>query len=113
MFNNTSPDGYILDVAGHMHPNDPPELSPSGRVVRALQALDSRVVTSRFRSTVLEAIFHHAVGEQFNPDDEEYGKKLILRLERRYGKKRTRELLIERCDVLNTWRYRDARFIPD
>jgi hypothetical protein len=112
MYNHTPPDSYVVDVVGRIHLQDLPKLSPSHRVVRALQAVDPRIVTTRFRSTVLNAIFDHALVQHFN-DDEEYVKRLIPRLERRYGKKRTRHLLIERCDILNTWRFRDAWFIPD
>jgi len=112
MYNHTPPDSYVLDIVGRVHLNSRPARSPSHRVVRALQTVEPRIVTTGFRSTVLNAIFDHALIEHFN-DDEEYVRKLIPRLERRYGKKRTRHLLIQRCDILNTWRYRDARFIPD
>jgi hypothetical protein len=112
MYNHTPADGYILDIVGRVHLNREPARSPSHRVVRALQAIDPRVRTTGFRSTVLNAIFDHALIEHYH-DDEKYVKKLVARLERRYGKTRTRRLLIERCDILNTWRYRDARFIPD
>jgi len=111
MYNHTPPESYILDIVGGVHQQDS-KLRPSARVVRALQALDARIVTKRFRTTVLNAIFDHAVVQHFN-DDEAYVGRRIARLQQRYGKKRTRELPIERCDILNTWRYRDARFIPD
>jgi hypothetical protein len=112
MYNHTPPDSYVLDIVGNIRPKDLPKLSPSHRVVHALQALDSRIVHTGFRSTVLNAIFDCAVVQHFN-DDEDYVKRLVPRLERRYGKKRTRALLIGRCDILNTWRYRDAGFRPD
>jgi hypothetical protein len=56
MYNHTPADGYVLHIAGHIRPADYPDLSPSDRVVRALQALDSRVLSGRFRSKVLDAI---------------------------------------------------------
>lgn len=112
MYNHTPGDGYVLNIAGRIRPTDYPQLSPSHRVVRALQALDSRIVTTGLRSKVLAAIFDHALVQHFN-DDDGYVRRLVARLERRYGKKRTRRLLLDRCDMLKTWRYRDARFRPD
>jgi hypothetical protein len=112
MYNHTPADDYILSIVGHIRPADLLNLSPSDRVVRALKALDPRVVTGGFRSKVLNAIFEHALVEHFN-DDEEYVRKLVPRLERKCGRKRARNLLLERCEILNTWRHRDARFRPD
>src|SRR5947208_2301646 len=109
MYNHTPADAYILHIAGQMRPADHPDLSPSDRVVRTLQAFDSRVVTGRFRSKVLEAIYLHALIDHFN-DDEEYVKKLIPRLELKCGKKRARRLLIKRCEILESWQHRDATF---
>jgi hypothetical protein len=114
MYNHTPADGYILQIVGTIHPNDRSHRSPSHRVVSALQGLNPRIQTKGFRSAVLDAIFEHAVVEHFDDvDDEAYGRRLLDRLKRRYGAKRTRELLVDRCDVLNTWRHRDARFRPD
>jgi hypothetical protein len=61
---------------------------------------------------VLDAIFEHALIE-FYGDDEEYVKRLVARAGRRFGAKRARKLLIDRCDYLHTWKYRDATFRPD
>lgn len=114
MHNHTPPDGYVLEIAGTIRPNDQSHRTPSHRVVAALQALDSRIETKEFRSTVLDTIFEHAVVEHFDDvEDETYGRRLLDRLKRRYGTKRTRDLLVDRCDVLNTWRHRDAQFRPD
>jgi hypothetical protein len=56
----------------------------------------------------------HALGEIFNPDDDDdYVHRLVPRLERMYGKKRAKQLLLERCEVLDGWRHRDATFRPD
>jgi len=112
MYNNMPPDGYVVDIVGRGLLSIAPGRSPSHRVVHALQAADPRILTSGFRSTVLNAIFEHGVAEHFNDDDDRV-KKLVPRLERRFGKKRARRLLIDHCDILHTWRHRDARFIPD
>jgi hypothetical protein len=114
MYNHTPANGYILDVAGRIMPADRPGLSPSDRVVRALQAVDPRIQARGFRAKVLDAVYLHALGEHFNPhDDEEYVNRLIPRVERKYGKRRARELLLQRCEILETWRHRDATFRPD
>jgi len=114
MYNHTPADQYVLEIAGAIRPTDRSHRTPSHRVAAALQARDPRIQTTEFRSTVFDAIFEHAVVEHFDDvDDETYGRRLLDRLNRRYGSKRTRELLVERCDVLNTWRHRDARFRPD
>src|SRR6267378_8189157 len=102
MYNHTPADGYVLEIAGAIRPTDRSHRTSSHRVVAALQALDSRIQTMEFRSTVLDAIFEHAVVQHFDDvHDETYGTRLLDRLKRRYGIKRTREVLIDRCDVLN------------
>src|SRR3954470_3372840 len=103
MYNHTPADGYIIQIAGSIRPQDYPELSSSHRIVRALQAVDSRIATNRFRSTVLDAIFEHAIVQHLN-DDEQYAKTVIAKLERRWGKKRARNFFINYCDILQTWR---------
>src|SRR5437879_282523 len=104
MYNHTPADGYILHIAGNIRPADHPNLSPSDRLVRALQVLDPRIQTRGFRAKVFDAIYMHALGELFNPDDdEEYVNRLVPRLERRYGKKRAGQLLLQRCEILDSW----------
>ena len=114
VYNHTPVDGYVLQIAGHIRPGDHPTLSPSDRVVRALQAVDPRIDTRKFRAKVFDAIYLHALGELFNPDDDDhYVERLVSRLERRYGKKHARHLLLERCEILESWQHRDATFRPD
>jgi hypothetical protein len=112
MHYNTEPHEYVLPIAGQFHPNDYRRMSPSERIFRVLQKVDARVTRNKFRASVLDAIFDDGVTSFFN-DDEEHAKKVCRRLARRVGKARARRLLIERCDILDTWRHRDARFRPD
>lgn len=112
MYNHTPVDGYVHNLASLISPTDHLDVSPSNRIVRLLQARDLRIATKGFRSNVLKAIFRHALLEDFN-EDEQRLDNVIARLERRFGKKRAKNILNKRCDVLDTWRTRDSRFIPD
>jgi len=109
---NTEPEQYVVPIAGRFHPNDYRNMSPSERIFQVLQKTDQRITRNNFRSSVLDAIFEDGVVSFFD-DDEERARRVRQRLERRIGKTRARRLLIERCDILDTWRTRDARFRPD
>src|SRR3989442_12497163 len=111
MHYNTEPAAYVLNIAGQFRPADYPGMSPSHRIARVLQATDARIQTKGFRSAVLEAIFMDGVAVHTD-DDDDHAQRLRVRLERRFGRKRARHLLIDRGDIFNTWRYRDAPFIP-
>ena len=109
---NTEPERYAFDVFAHVY--DDSELagiSPSGRVVAALKREDSRVQTRGFRQSVLDAIFEDALYEDY--DDRAHVDKLRFRLIRRFGAKRAREILIERVEILDSWKNRDSSMIPD
>lgn len=110
-FLNTHAHEYQIDIYRYLLARPREGESPSERVVRALMLADPRVQMRGFRVAVLNAIFEDGVGEHFL--DEIWAEKLISRAKRRFGSKRTRQLLIHRCDILTTWKYRDANFVPD
>lgn len=110
-FLNTHVHEYQIDIYRFLLARPREGESPSAHVVRALMLADPRVQMRGFREAVLNAIFEDGVNEHFL--DEIRAEKLISRAKRRFGSKRTRRLLIDRCDILTTWKYRDANFVPD
>ncbi len=108
---NTDAGDYAWQLASHISRTLEAGSSPSKRVIKSLQAADPRIRTAGFRKTVLDAIFFDEVNNDY--DDEEYSKKLIERITRRYGKKVAHRTLVARCEILETWRHRDASMVPD
>ena len=108
---NTDPNNYIVEIAGKVRDIERNGLTPSQRVVRALQLVRPEIATHGFRKNVLESIFDDGVASEFY--DDKYRERLLNRLYRWWGKERTKRALLERCEILGTWKYRDSRFIPD
>lgn len=109
-FQNTEPSRYVLDIYGALGGLREVETTPSNRVVLTLQAENPSIKTKEFRKSVLSSIFDDAVEQHFN--DKDYEERYVRRLKRWAGKN-YRQRLIESCEILSTWRYRDARFVPD
>ena len=107
---NTKPEDYIIDLLGKIPTEQEEGVTPSKNVRTALQSTHPDVKIKRFRQTVLEAIFEDGVEEQYGSPD--LKDKLIYRVVRRFGKKRAKEILASRCEILNSWKY-DSRFVPD
>jgi hypothetical protein len=110
---NTSAEDYVVHLAGRVDRSRELGRTQSVRVVRRLQEIDPRVSTKGFRQAVLKAIFDDAVRENFFFLNDERRKKLLARLERRFGRVRTTEILVEECEILGCWKDRDSRFTPD
>jgi hypothetical protein len=110
-FQNTNPNSYVIDIQDELAKLPTSKCSPSSFIIDVLKKLDSRIKTKQFRSKVLDVIYSDGLASQFF--DQDHLSRLVSRSNRRFGHKRTRQLLINRCDVLQTWKYRDARFIPD
>ena len=109
---NTEPDQYVLAVTDIiLRVPVAPGSTPSHRMVDALRATDSRVQKYGFRAAVLDAIFDDAVDQNY--EDESKALRLRQRLERRFGRRRARKMLISRVEVLESWKNRDGNFVPD
>lgn len=108
---NTVAYNYVVDVVGKVRSITQRGITPSKRVVLALQAVNPKIMTHGFRKNVLNAIFEDAIASELF--DDRYRERLLTRLNRRWGKERARRVLIERFEILDCWRNRDARFVPD
>lgn len=108
---NTAASDYAWQLSGHISRKLESGSSPSKRVIQALQKSDPRVRTVGFRRTVLDAIYFDGVNSGY--DDENYSKRLIDRVIRRYGKRVAYRILIKRSEILETWKHRDATMVPD
>lgn len=108
---NTQSESYAYQLFGRVPYNKGCQLTPSSRVVLALQKVNPQIKTKGFRKSVLDAIMMDGIGIDY--EDDEYPERLVQRLIRRFGKMKARNILIEKFDILQTWRYRDARMIPD
>jgi hypothetical protein len=94
---NTEPEEYVLDVLSLIYERTVGlGLTPSHQVVAALQHVDERVQTLGFRRAVLDAIFDDALDHDYG--DAVHIAKLQADLLRRFGAKRTREILIHRVE---------------
>lgn len=109
---NSQAADYAFDLRQRL-PQIPKMKTPSHRVISALQKIDSRIQSSGFREAVLSAIFKDAVEEYFGFGSDEYGWKVVSRLQRRFGIRHARKVLNKRCDSLYCWKYRDGSFLPD
>lgn len=107
---NTDPRSYVIDLSGKVRDVARSDITPSKRVVLALQSVRPDIKTSGFRKRVLDAIFDDAVEDEFS--DEQYRERFLRRLNR-WAKKNTRRILLDRCEILEMWRKRDCRFVPD
>jgi hypothetical protein len=110
-FHQTNPRAYVLDIAEAMRQISDKEITQSNRIVRALQLVRPDIAKESFRKKVQQAVFVDAIASDHpNPG---YAERFIARAERRFGKLKARKLLFERSDILQTWQYRDAKFVPD
>jgi hypothetical protein len=108
---NTNPNDYIINLTDKIRDNEVYGRTASNRVVYALQLTRPEIETRGFRRKVLEAIFDDGVSSEFY--DDKYRERLLTRLYRCWGKAKTKRILLQRCDVLWAWKYRDSHFIPD
>jgi hypothetical protein len=108
---NTNPVDYAFDLVGKIPRSKDHLVSPSNCVLAALQKACPSVQTKLFRRSVLEVIYDDCLADVW--EDGKYRARLVARLERRFGKAKARSILVERVDLLNTWRFRDALMIPD
>lgn len=107
---NTSPNQYVVNLSGLVRQISVGNFTASKRVILALQAADHRITTMRFRKTVTNAIFDDVVEQDY--PDEDYRRRLIRRLDK-WTSNKSRRILLEKCEILECWRNRDSRFIPD
>ena len=108
---NSNPFNYVLDISSAISSVKEVNLTPSHRVVRALQMIKPEICTKRFASKVLDAIFNDGVEEELF--DESYRTRYVRRLNRWFGKSGAKRLLIKRCEILDCWKNRDSGFVPD
>lgn len=107
---NTIATEYVFEIADHLL-NVDKTLSPSYRVIRALQKADPRVRTHRFSKSVLGAIFMDGVYNDFV--DHAYADRLVVRARQLWGRKRAEQVFVNRCEILETWKNRDGKIVPD
>lgn len=107
---NTAANDYVFDIADHLLKVDR-TLSPSYCVIGALQKADARVRTHRFSKSVLSAIFMDGVYNDFI--DHAYADRLVTRARRLWGKQRAERVFANRCEILESWRTRDGKIVPD
>jgi len=108
---NTNPADYAFDLVNKIPRSKDHSISPSNCVLAALKKACPATRTKFFRQSVLDAIFDDCLANDW--EDEKYCARLVERLERRFGKRKARSILVDRVDVLHTWRFRDALMIPD
>ena len=108
---NTEPSRYIIDVRGHMLTDVGSNITASNKLVLLLQSQRDGIETKRFRKNVLDAIFDDVLSEHYG--DVEYAMKIKNRAIRRFGKKKAIDNIIQRSEILDSWKNRDSRFIPD
>lgn len=107
----SDPRDYVVNVAETLRQVSDKGLTQSQRIVRALQLVRPEISSKGFRKTVQEAIYVDAVGSDY--PEPGYAERLIARAERQFGKVKARKLLFARSEILQTWKSRDARFVPD
>lgn len=107
----SDPRAYVMNVGETLRQISEERLTQSQKIVRALQILRPEISSKGFRKRVQEAIYVDAIGSD-HPDPG-YAERLIARAERRFGKLKSRKLLFERSEILQTWKDRDAKFVPD
>lgn len=107
---NTAPQDYIVDLAGRVRTIPSGDYTPSRRVALALQATDSRITTKGFRKAVTEAIFADTVEQEY--PNKNYRERFVRRLDK-WTQKKSKATLLDRCEILESWRKRDSRFVPD
>lgn len=108
---NTAPEDYIISLTGKVMRAEQLGKTPSEQIIYSLQANNPKIATKGFYKAVLNSILEDALKQEFF--DDKYRQKLVTRLERRFGKLRTRRVLIEQCDILYSWKHRNSRFVPD
>jgi hypothetical protein len=107
---NTDPEKYVVPLIGKVHWDPDCGQSPSRCVVAALRGIEPGIQVTCFRKCVLRAIWDDAIKEAF---DEEGVRERYLRRLRRWTKHNAEKHLITRCEILDTWKNRDCRFVPD
>lgn len=107
----SDPRAYVVNVTEALRQISDEGLTQSQKIVRALQIVCPEVATKGFRKRVQEAMYIDAIGSDYT--DPGYTERLIARAERRFGKHRARKFLFDRSEVLQTWKNRDAKFVPD
>lgn len=107
---NTSPHDYVVNITGLVRSVPDGDYTPSKQVILALQAADFRIATRGFRKAVTEAIFRDTIEQDY--PEKSYRERFIRRLDK-WTKKKSTTVLLDKCEILETWRKRDSRFIPD
>ena len=107
---NTQPNEYAVNISGNIAWDVDSKRTPSASVVAALKEARPEIQTTRFRRNVLDAIWNDGIEEAFG--SEQFREKYIRRL-KRWTKVNVRKHLIKRCEILDSWQHRDARFVPD
>lgn len=107
---NTGPENYVIRITGKILLSKQRAQTPSHSVVEALRQERPDIQTNGFRRNVLDAIWDDAVEDGLGggPQQERYLRRL-----NRWAKSNAREHLMKRCEILDTWRNRDSRFVPD
>jgi len=107
---NTDPMDYVVDLSGLVRQTPVGDYTPSKRVILALQQANQNIKTIGFRKHVTDAIFDDAVEQNYPIKD--YRDKLIRRLDK-WTKNKSKKVLLEKCEILEAWRKRNPRFVPD
>ena len=111
MSTNTLAEDYVMTLQRILRPSVPDLQTRSKALVKSLQLLNPKIQTKGFKLAVPSAIFEDGVNYDYPSAD--YSVKLGQRLERRFGKRLTRQLLCKHCEILHDWVNRDCRFVPD
>lgn len=104
---NTSPENYAKNISPNVADLAIGNLTPSKRVVLALQAACPGVRTTGFKKEVLKAILDDAC----NSESIEWREKYLRRLKRWTGR-RYLSHFYERFEILASWKQR-YRVVPD
>ena len=76
-------------------------VSPSNRVVRALQAADPRIQTKGFRKSAMEALFASACTEHY--ETEERFQRVCARARAWFGHTSAKQLLTDGVEILESY----------
>lgn len=107
---NSDPVNYVTELTGIVLTIPSAGITPSMRVIRALQSVRPEIKTKGFRKNVRDAIFYDTVEQEFS--DDKYRERYLRRLYRWTGKNAICHLQ-KRCEILDTWINRDSQLRPD
>lgn len=102
---------YIIDTTNYVSNSKSVEKNPSIQLRKALINENPEIKYKKFWSNVSDSIFMDAIDGEFG--DNKYIERLLFRLNRRYGKRTAKKIIIKHSEILHAWKYELYHFVPD